>query len=197
MQVYIPFCGFYNSLIDAEIDNSIENELSYFAECNGRDCDKWGCNYCAVRETIAKDYTKFFGVFIEDEFDIDLDIKFNGLISPKYYNFETDRILVSVSKESLFELYKRIDKNAFAKYVKRELTPRDGFIPFYSNDLNEWGYFCNWELPQLSMILDFIVDQWEKENENKWGGITEHYIEGIWDGAETVFNAVCESMRME
>lgn len=98
--------------------------------------------------------------FILDATLIDID-------SPKYYNFENDKIAINVTidkKRIKKYIYENLDK--FEQYLKDHHKSRDGFCSFYSHTFEDWkkytanftdytkeGYVC------LTSILSFIAEQ--------------------------------------
>ena len=74
---------------------------------------------------------------------IKVDIKFIRIISPREYNFTTDKIIASCDEANLQTVWKKVQKNhktesCFEDTLNDLLTPSDGFIPLYSNDPLDW-----------------------------------------------------------
>lgn len=72
-----------------------------------------------------------------------IDIDFSRLVSPKEYNFETDKIYAKINESVLKKIWRDVRKNHkeesnFEDVLREQLTPYDGFIPFYSNDPMDW-----------------------------------------------------------
>ena len=70
-----------------------------------------------------------------DEFDLFTDngyVTFDGLYSPKYYNYSTDKIEAKISYNNYFRIYGKfiVDDN-FNNYVNEASKSRDGFASFY------------------------------------------------------------------
>lgn len=86
---------------------------------------------------------------------IDIKLTFIKLISPKYYNFETDVIIADIEVDDLIELYA---KNDIKQYIIDNFTSYDGFISFYSNDVHQWGMLRDWDCIQLGCLLDVYID---------------------------------------
>lgn len=65
----------------------------------------------------------------------------NLLISPKYYNYSTDRTFIKVNTNletlNLIKWY-TLNKPEAQKYLIDHFTSRNGFISFIKNDLNYW-----------------------------------------------------------
>ena len=111
IKFYIPFEGFYCSVYDSIIDGIIESEISE--------------GYLTEEETEKIDYTNLhlelsqhiFDCILElfnNEFDLFTDnnyITFDGLYSPKYYNYSTDKIKAIISPEIYLTLLNKFENN--------------------------------------------------------------------------------------
>jgi hypothetical protein len=207
MKVAIPFSGFYETHHNAVFDDAIEHAFSELdttlaSNLAGRVTDE--CNWTAVHHAYATEYAeRFFQEF--------LDLKLVGgveLISPREYNFETDRIIVEVSLSDMGELYELAMDRGLAELVHEELAPRSGFVPFHSQDIEDWGPVQEWEPAQAEMILkamagaDFdhsaeadlmesasgngLIDNWlytHCPNLNFYADVAEHGLDVVLDTA--------------
>jgi hypothetical protein len=154
----IPFCGFYDTVHDNAIDRAIE---SLFEDDNG-DCNSRLINhfyssncidYEKVRVEYAKDYAQAFAIATN------LQITFEELNSPNEYNFQSDRIFVDVTPETIIKLFASVDKEVLRQCIKEEYTSRSGFISFYSSDLNDWpADITEWDHNQLGTLISVAVD---------------------------------------
>jgi len=162
----LPFPGFYHSIYDHEIDFHIERDCEYFAE-------EWGVDIERVRDTafshidcsdahkaIAELHCYTWLEMFSDETGIDLysGFKFYGMTSPKYYNFETDRVFVQIPLPGLqqcFDACKRDGFKTLAATIEERFTSRDGFMSFYSNDLNAWLLkpLAEWDCNEMEALL--------------------------------------------
>ena len=154
----IPFLGFYETVHDNAIDRAIE---SLFEDDNG-DCNNDLINhfynsvcidYEKVRIEYAKDYAQAFAIATG------LQLTFDELNSPKEYNFQTDRIFVDITLESVNKLFATVDKDVLSQRIKEEYTSRSGFISYYSPDLNDWPVdITKWDHNQLGTLISVAVD---------------------------------------
>lgn len=117
---------------------------------------------------INRRWVYIFCESIKQEYDVDLmpDLTTVSMSSPKYYNFETDRLFCNVDFEAIKKLYIE-NKELCDSKIHERMKPRDGFIPFYSNDTNDWGDFDGWDYNQWGLILyalqnddiyDWVID---------------------------------------
>lgn len=131
--------GMYYSHISPEnvfdsynIDDDFENEFSeYNAEqfWDNFDFDK----YKTKIQELAADFLTYE---IDENF---ITIQAGELYSPKYYNFDTDNIELTVEfdKFKLLDAIKK-DVNAFDTFLKENYSSYDGFCSFTANNFDEW-----------------------------------------------------------
>jgi len=157
METTIPFSGFYYSWHDQELNYALE---SIFSDNNGNpipslvekafDCVDWKACHVAY----AEKYTENFA----DKFSLST-LKFKELVSPKYYNFQTDRIFCDISLSEVTSIYSQVDKDLLKQYIKSRFTSRDGFISHYSNDIAEWPKdLSQWDHNEVGTLIEAYVD---------------------------------------
>lgn len=158
----IPFCGFYHSSLDQAIDHEIENvgynrvqdgsnegdESSYPAALRLSESDICDAFYASdvadfgsARLDMAKAYLEQFDSLVEDHLGESLGLTFESISSPRFYNFETDRLFAFISDSSIERLWKINESDGFkslAKVIESRFTSRSGFISHYPNDLDSW-----------------------------------------------------------
>lgn len=102
---------------------------------------------------------------IEHQFDI--TISYDKTESPKYYNYETDKLYGSITRKQAADIIKRIRSEGwhkFKEYVFERTQNRSGFISFYKPDCiddkpsnwdnNVW-YFA------LCFLFEYESNDWE------------------------------------
>ncbi len=163
--VKIPVDGFYESIHCWNIDNVIEqmvsdnNGLPYpdlmgninseFSYTNGLLTAYCKLYVDAVNTTLKKD------VFI-----------FESLISPKFYNFETDRLFCIVDSETVLDWYNKTNKRTLQQNINNRFTSRSGFISHYPNNLIEWCLSpLEWDHNQLETLF---ISYMETVTGDKW-----------------------------
>lgn len=92
-----------------------------------------------------------------------IGLKFESMESPRYYNFETDRIFANVSQKTvreLFKLSKTDNHSTLAGILKNNCTSYDGFISHYSNKLTDWleKPLLEWDANELRMLLLAVIE---------------------------------------
>lgn len=140
IEIQLPFSGFYQSMHDYYIDNFIEHEVEYLeSELNYTDDqievikDRfYMMDYSPIRKAICEHYINAFNAVFYDEYNIHLDLEYSQLISPRFYNFETDRLYAFVDESIYNDVVKLINKHDFKAMLKDRYSKRDGFTPFAS-----------------------------------------------------------------
>lgn len=182
-EIIIPFSGFYHSIHDTIFDQVVDlyNEDGKYSADDLMMFTDW----YEVRVKYARKYTQALSHLTDIEF------KFKSLISPKYYNYETDRIVGEIELGEIQTLKERVNPVTLAKLIKDNFTSRSGFISFYPNDLKRWDSdVTKWDCVQLGTLLEaFILDQ-TKAGEIKDN--LEYQIIWDYDLNEVAQNAILE-----
>lgn len=143
LEINLPiFPGFYSGYLKIEelVDEETLNELNEDYDWN------------KFLENTARIYYDLFIEFLPKPLKEILTFEFIQLFQPRFYNYSTDKIVCMVTfDKTLFIHYFLInmDKELFENHLLVEFTSRDGFVSWYSNDLDEWLY---------KLILDCDVD---------------------------------------
>ena len=171
----IPFDGFYNSFISADIDHQIGQQIEW-------DCDIYDLNeseeeilynnYLTVNTSyfynqIAEDYTNFYIDNLNAKLNyaypdhgFTLNAKFSLLTSPREYNFETDRIFIDIEKNHAIDFIKYIIKNykkELEEKIKERFTSRSGFWSHYKNGLDLWTQdYSEWDHNQIGTCFELF-----------------------------------------
>jgi hypothetical protein len=130
IKFYIPFEGFYYSVYDSMVDSIIDNEIE-----EGYLKNDDNINYKGIFEAMAQSiFDDIIEIFI-DETDINSlhsnHIIYEGLSSPKYYNYSTDKLMAEISYNNYSLIYgKYIINDDFVNYVNEASKSRDGFLHF-------------------------------------------------------------------
>lgn len=157
IKFYIPFEGFYNSIYDSMVDDIVESEIEEDYMLNDDDID-YRLIFKEMSRSIFNDIIELFN----DEFDLFTDndyITYEGLHSPKYYNFSTDKIKAVIKYNNYSKIYGEFILNdEFVEYVNEASRSRDGFTSFYEG-INEVS-------KDPSIFLEYLF-QWFVLNTNR------------------------------
>ena len=159
--VKIPFSGFYSSIHDSIIDSALEYESECYADsdkANDIILDVLNINhYDKIREELSKLFVEGVNKLFWYEHDIKLDLEFDSLKSPIFYNYSTDEIYCYVDNDKINELVALLDnENDFIEVLKDKYQSRDGFIVFDSTlqaiDNKDYSFFFS---DLLCQLIDF------------------------------------------
>jgi len=171
----IPFCGFYCSFIDADIDHAIELDTEYYSELydlNKSEKELLSNSFLSVNNNnfyneICKEYTSFYIDNLNAKLNyaypdkgFTLKATYECFISPKEYNFETDRIFIKIQENHCIEFIKYIIKNykkELEKIIKTKFRSNSGFISFYKNSLDLWPKdYSRWDHNQIGTCFELF-----------------------------------------
>ena len=159
----LPFSGFYESIHAANLDDTLEQ---LFQNDQG-DIDDKGIEllnaYTGWTNELLANYCKLYVEAFNHE--LSLNLVFESLESPKFYNYTTDRIFIEIAIDELKAIYDKTDKGELAKLVKSKFTSYDGFSSFYSNDLSDWPSLLDWDHNQIGTLVECYLDQEDSDFE--------------------------------
>lgn len=164
MEARIPFSGFYESMWSQGVDDEEEQWAEGLAEEHGIKQDDiqellWKhTKYRVAYNHVAQEYVPSFLALINGSLDLELEMTYKDMTSPKYYNFETDALYVELSPRDVVLLARRVGLKAIRKAAKQMFTSRDGFISFYSPRIEEWGKLRTWDHNQLYALMHAALD---------------------------------------
>lgn len=156
MIVRIPFEGFYNSILDSYLEDTFE---SWYGEENNepedvRDWDDidWKATHLECAKVYTEQWLHEFG----------FQGKFDSMVSPREYNFETDAVMVEFTRDDrikIIELATSVDMiDNFKAFIVDTCTSRDGFSSNVSADWDDWG--CDWDSLQYHVALLFLESEY-------------------------------------
>lgn len=175
------FVGLTNDDIDAGLadhNTSLSEMLSDVSD------------YSEMHRQIAQDYADAFAAWLADSLEIQPLVKqhrssevspgfswkiyepgmlfeFEEMTSPKFYNFETDRLFGKFSETVLTTLYQRLHAEPYAlgdvltplaRTFQNLFTSRDGFASFYGNEVPEKP-LAEWDHNELYALLVAWTEQ--------------------------------------
>jgi len=169
LETTIPFEGFYNSFISSDIENEIDSLTQYYSESyelNDNDEQLLSNSFLSVNNNIfyneiCKEYTSFYIDKLNERLkDFTLKGTYKCFISPREYNFETDRVFIEIEENHCIDFIKYIIKNykkELDKKIKERFTSRSGFISFYDNNLESWtNNYKEWDHNQIGICFELF-----------------------------------------
>ena len=197
LETTIPFDGFYNSFISADIENEIDSLTQYYSEfydLSKSEEELLLNSFLSVNNNnfyneICKDYVSFYLDNLNERIkDFTLKGTFKCFISPREYNFETDRVFIEIEENHCIDFIKYIIKNykkELDKKIKERFTSRSGFISFYENNLESWtNNYKEWDHNQIGICFELFDIE---EDEDIVYSLREYLSETI---SENLYNTL-------
>lgn len=191
METNIPFAGFYGSLWDTEIDSLEEQEVEWMQTSDSR--HDWSAlepseihevlfrhtDHHSIYKAIAEMYVEAWADLVNEELDLDIQLDFTIMVSPKEYNFTTDRVFANISRDDIAKVYKKVGRQRLRDKAKEMFTSRSGFISFYSPNIEEWGPVREWDYNQLGCLMAALGDMVEGSTRDNDMAIYDRIYEAI------------------
>jgi len=165
----IPFDGFYNSFISADIEHEIEIDTEYYSELYDLNeseeellCNSFlNINSYKFYNQIAKDYTNFYINALNNRLKgFTLKATYKSFNSPREYNFETDKIFIEIEENHAVDFIKHIVKNykkELEKKIEDRFKSKSGFISFYKNSIDLWTKdFKEWDCNMIGTCFELF-----------------------------------------
>lgn len=129
---YLPiFEGFYNTPLTPDEEHEI-SRINEIREAKGLSSVDWSeCewNYDEYCKEIAEASIEYIENRL-NEIGINVSLEFDGIWSPKYYNYETDKVKV-IAQFDWEKLKEKFFESDCDEYLKETLSSRSGFSSFY------------------------------------------------------------------
>ena len=171
----IPFDGFYESFISADIDHQIGQQIEWDSDIYDlNECEEEILynNYLTVNTSyfynqIAEDYTNFYIDALNERLEgFTLKATYKCFESPREYNFETDRIFIEIEENHAVDFIEYIVKNykkELENRIEDRFRSRSGFISFYKNSIDLWAKdFKEWDCNMIGTCFE-LFDLEEEE----------------------------------
>lgn len=179
----IPHPGYYDSLYNSELDAQSEQECEHRAQSDkgnerAEDAQPEGLRLTAeqyseiifdcvdwrkAEAAMNVDYVAALANLLTECCGFKIKLHYESMVSPREYNFTTDRIFVDVPKRivrKFFAISRRDKHKALARQIKRRCTSYDGFISSYENELEPWleTPVEQWDHNELETLLLAVLD---------------------------------------
>ena len=143
VETYLPlFPGFYGTSWEAYNEEDEISEINRIREGKGLEPITWDdCqwNYMDRDNEVAQNCCHFIEERIK-EMGLDIDINYQKINSPKYYNFSNDSIYIEADIRDFEKIINYLNDNEeeFEEYIGENYTSRSGFLSSYSNNHKVW-----------------------------------------------------------
>lgn len=206
----IPFCGFYETIANDVIDGEIESELEHItsSECeayteaqrgaiNDRISDLWvHLDLSSVHEEYARAWAESLGGLIAGVCP-GVEFKYESMLSPREYNFETDRVFCEVNRAGIDLMLAHCGVQRLQSVIDSMFTSCSGFISHYSNDLSQWpDDLGEWDHNQLYALISAVCEM-------HFDGDTEDALhfdvcrDAIYGSVQSAISAAIEKLLAE
>jgi hypothetical protein len=160
MLINVNFGGFYESLHDYYVEESIASYFGYYLEDGEVDQEQmWHIGF-DIWKWVKIEYSKEY--VNELNYMLDTRIKFVELDSPSMYNYRTDVIIANISRKDRLAIMEYIReeglKEQVLKHIKISSTSYDGYISF----LNYEDYF---KKENTNFLIEIMLDVIIKNSE--------------------------------
>lgn len=167
----VPFVGFYETRISHDLSDSLEEQgVDDFPK--------------AVIHHVCLAYTELFvEAMCKQEGLPELSLKMTKVWSPTEYNSATDEIDATISLSD-FKLLLSKHCWEFRDYVVEKLKPRDGFMPYHSQELEDWGQPETWTPAQTELLLQMLSEDGDGyySRQTSWEANKELYERAVEEG---------------
>lgn len=179
------FPGFYESPLLSSDDSyyAIKEELEYYHDEQGRTDlteDDLDIDYEAYEKDICEAYVE---AFFNEAPDFIKKAEFDEMVSPKYYNYSTDRTFANCEfaddwKEQM-KAFMEENQEWLKERIWKEWSSRDGFISFIDNRLDDWyeHLFEEEDERYLSIMIGYMM--LKKDKDIAWY-LTQDCLENIY-----------------
>ena len=188
----IPFDGFYESYISADIDHQIGQQIEWDSDIYDLNEDEqqilWN-NYLDINRSyfynqIAEDYTNFYIDELNERLEgFTLKATYKCFESPREYNFTTDRIFIEIEENHAIDFIKYIIKNykkELEEKIKDRFTSRSGFISSYKNSLDLWiDDYSEWDCNMIGTCFELFDLEEEEINYSLRDYLTESIMSNL------------------
>lgn len=165
------FHGFYET-IWSPCQETIREELD---EKGVTLHDGWRFNTKDWEKDTCEFYTAKYLDLIRDELGIEVvNLEYSFLSSPKYYNYENDRLFADITVPNYLKFISRVrtlmqeNREYLEKVIREDFTSRDGFISFLPNTYWEWFVQIEDNATILAQTLGYLLtakvrQEWDME----------------------------------
>lgn len=155
------FPGFYESILDDLMDRTIEMEMEETGETYDQITDRY--SWKLATGAIAKAWVKAFSK------ETGIPMEFDEMVSPREYNFTTDRLFVRIPVDAIEKIAAEMDDKILRETIRTNHSSRSVFVSFYADDLDdpEWQKpVREWDHNQLGTLLEAKLLQDDHEQED-------------------------------
>jgi hypothetical protein len=188
-EINVPFFpGFYGSPMEYATNYELESHVDYLADLQSDDesypegflklsefdqaktLEKYSdklyssVDWTSAHKAMATDWVETMLNYVETETGIKFCASSNvDLVSPREYNFSTDRVFVKIRYSAIRHMYKTVmrtvdSRKIMSDMVAQRFTSRSGFISHYKATLTDWSSdLREWDHNELGTLLEAFL----------------------------------------
>ena len=164
IKTQLNFGGFYDTIHSSIVEDSVAMDLGALDECDENDWENEDLinfnNWTAFNVEYCKEWVKLLNNELETE------IVFTDLDSPREHNFSTDVIIAHITVKDTLKLFKQIKeldlKDDVIEAIEKHTTSYDGYAAYYKYaDMfkSEHRYFL------IEIMIDVLLENYHEEND--------------------------------
>lgn len=161
----VPFRGYYHTIheqvLNDATDGLAEGPKGYVIE---RLAERIECG--TDWDEVFRRYSTSYVQFLKETVDL-ASLAFESVLSPEFYNFETDRIFATVDRYDFARMLWAVRGNRLNLLIKERFTSCSGFISHYPNTLASWPRIAEWDHNHCGTVLSAYLAKIEQEREIK------------------------------
>lgn len=170
---YLPFDGGpSDSNVGYWIEEAEESERFSAIECaeeryglsDEAACKIWdetfprGMDCSEAKKALTRAWISRYCDLFEEETGIELGAEFSRVVVSGTFGFYGESLEVTIPVSALREARKAAEGPEFSAEIAEALRPCSGFVPFYSQDVHQWGPVSTWGPAQIELMLAHFVD---------------------------------------
>lgn len=195
INIELPFFpGFYES----DLENgdtaywAIKEELEWYQDeyhCEDIDLD---FDYKGYEEDVRNAWVDGFREHMPE---FVLSVECVEMVSPKYYNFSTDRLFADVELrddwDDMMRNFMRENAEWLRKRIEDDWTSYDGFMSFMSNNLDEWDKYLFEDVDEryISVMIGYMM---YRANKNIRNDLVMIALDDIYPGSYVFLTDECK-----
>lgn len=169
---FMGFCGFYYSIFDSDnVYDILRSEQDYYMsqfDIEGEIDKDIKFDYEEYQKAVADAWAARYADGLSD---IVKGISNVQIMSPKFYNFETDKIISDVELvdnwKDILRDFMNNNYDALKNRIHDDWSDRDGFWSFIDNDIDNWPLFLfsedHFDSEYLEIMLMYYLESKEDD----------------------------------
>lgn len=170
---YLPFDGsasdsyvgyWLEEAEDAERFAAISYAEEKFGISDDDACALWektfprGMDARAAKKALTLAWIDRYCDLFEEETGIDLCAEFSRVVISGTFGVYGESLEVTTPVSALREARKAAEGPEFSAEIAETMRPCSGFVPFYSQDVHQWGPVSTWGPARIELLLAHFVD---------------------------------------